>query len=102
MAGIIEVTKGSMPTIHNTRQGDMTAEELSQCLLDIKVTTDSIPYQLISMLSNSLIQSWLQSHAAAAVKIGDPASDSQIESLKGKLGVQTLNQALQVQTELVN
>jgi hypothetical protein len=37
MAGIIEVTKGSMPTMHNTRHGDMTAEEVSQCLLDIKV-----------------------------------------------------------------
>jgi hypothetical protein len=37
MAGIIEVSKGSMPTIHNTREGDMSPEELGQCLLDIKV-----------------------------------------------------------------
>ena len=31
----IEVSKGSMPAMSNARQGDMTGDELSQCLLDI-------------------------------------------------------------------
>ena len=31
----MEVSKGSMPGIHNAREGDMSPEELTQCLLDI-------------------------------------------------------------------
>ena len=31
----MEVSKGTMPGIHNARAGDMSPEELAQCLLDI-------------------------------------------------------------------
>mmetsp|Transcript_1691 Transcript_1691/g.3829 ORF Transcript_1691/g.3829 Transcript_1691/m.3829 type:complete len:179 (+) Transcript_1691:45-581(+) len=31
----MEVSKGTMPSISNAREGDMSAEELAQCLLDI-------------------------------------------------------------------
>eukprot|EP00281_Chroomonas_sp_CCMP1168_P031946 CAMPEP_0206246116 /NCGR_PEP_ID=MMETSP0047_2-20121206/19074_1 /ASSEMBLY_ACC=CAM_ASM_000192 /TAXON_ID=195065 /ORGANISM="Chroomonas mesostigmatica_cf, Strain CCMP1168" /LENGTH=155 /DNA_ID=CAMNT_0053671491 /DNA_START=186 /DNA_END=649 /DNA_ORIENTATION=+ len=32
----MEVSKGSMPGIHNKRDGDMSGEELAQCLLDME------------------------------------------------------------------
>jgi len=32
----MEVSKGSIPAMHNTRQGDMTDEEVTQCLLDLE------------------------------------------------------------------
>ena len=44
----MEVSKGSMPSMSNAREGDMSGEEVQQCLLDIA--------------------SWLQSKAGA---IGD-------------------------------
>ena len=41
----MEVSKGSMPSMSNAREGDMSGEEVQQCLLDVA--------------------SWLQSKAGA-------------------------------------
>ena len=40
-------------------------------------------------------QSWLQSHASS-VKIGEPASEADIETLRSKIGISSLHQAVQV------